>query len=121
MNGRLWMALALAFSLLLPCLSAAGEAAESSLYVKKVENLPEDFIFGMDVSSVLAEEASGVKYHDFDGSEADLFRVLADSGINMIRVRSGTIPMTTGATASAGETATPRRPWRSESGPRPAG
>ena len=87
MNGRLWMALALAFSLLLPCLSAAGEAAESSLYVKKVENLPEDFIFGMDVSSVLAEEASGVKYHDFDGSEADLFRVLADSGINMIRVR----------------------------------
>ncbi len=87
MNGRLWMALALAFSLLLPCLGAAGEAAESSLYVKKVENLPEDFIFGMDVSSVLAEEASGVKYHDFDGSEADLFRVLADSGINMIRVR----------------------------------
>ena len=61
--------------------------AESSLYVKKVENLPEDFIFAMDVSSVLAEEASGVSYYGFDGSEVDLFRVLSDSGINMIRVR----------------------------------
>ena len=62
-------------------------SAEGSLYVKKVENLPEDFIFGMDISSVLAEEASGVKYYDFEGNEADLFRILADNGINYIRVR----------------------------------
>ena len=62
-------------------------SAEGSLYVKKVENLPEDFIFGMDISSVLAEEASGVKYYDFDGNEADLFKVLAENGINYIRVR----------------------------------
>jgi arabinogalactan endo-1,4-beta-galactosidase len=67
--------------------SAMGEAEESSLYVKKVENLPEDFIFGMDVSSVIAEEQSGVKYYDFDGNEADLLQVLAENGINYIRVR----------------------------------
>ena len=74
---------------LLLCVPVSGGAEEprSTLYVKKVENLPEDFIFGMDVSSVLAEEASGVKYYDFDGNEADLFRILADSGINYIRVR----------------------------------
>ena len=66
---------------------AVAEETPSALYVKKVENLPEDFIFGMDVSSVLAEEASGVKYYDFGGNEADLFRILADSGINCIRVR----------------------------------
>ena len=66
---------------------AAAEETASTLYVKKVDNLPEDFIFGMDVSSVLAEEASGVKYYDFDGTETDLFRLLADSGINTIRVR----------------------------------
>ena len=59
----------------------------SSLYVKKVENLPEDFILGMDVSSVLAEEASGVKYYDFDGTEQDLFKILAGSGVTHIRVR----------------------------------
>ena len=61
--------------------------AEEALYVRKVENLPEDFIFGMDVSSVLALENSGVTYHDFDGAEADLFRILADNGYNYIRVR----------------------------------
>ena len=67
--------------------AAVGETEESMLYVKKVENLPEDFIFGMDVSSVIAEEQSGVKYYDFDGNEADLLRVLADNGVNYIRVR----------------------------------
>ena len=35
-----------------------------SLYVKKVENLPDDFIMGMDASCVPALEASGVKYFD---------------------------------------------------------
>ena len=59
----------------------------SSLYVKQVENLPGDFIMGMDASSVLAEEASGVKYYDFDGNEQDVFKTLAESGVNYIRVR----------------------------------
>ncbi len=87
MNGRILLMLALALMLALPCLPAGAETASESLYVKKVENLPEDFIFGMDVSSVLAQEASGVKYYDFDGNEADLFRILSDNGINYIRVR----------------------------------
>ena len=73
---------------LIPCVSFAESADRPSpLYVRKVENLPEDFIMGMDVSSVIAEENSGVKYYDHDGNEADLFQVLADSGINYIRVR----------------------------------
>ena len=58
-----------------------------SLYVEKVENLPEDFIFGMDASCVPALEASGVTYYDYDGNEADVFETLAKSGINYIRVR----------------------------------
>ena len=57
------------------------------LYVKKVEDLPEDFIFGVDASSVIAEEESGVKYYDFDGNETDVFSVLAESGVTHIRVR----------------------------------
>ena len=57
------------------------------IYVEKVENLPEDFILGMDASSVLAEEASGVKYYNFDGEEQDVFKTLAQSGVNYIRVR----------------------------------
>ncbi len=59
----------------------------SSLYVKKVENVPDNFIFGMDASSVLSQEAAGVKYLNFDGEEQDVFQTLAESGVNYIRVR----------------------------------
>ena len=59
----------------------------SDLCVKKVENLPEDFIMGMDASCVPALEASGVKYYNFDGQEQDVFQTLAEAGVNYIRVR----------------------------------
>ena len=72
---------------LLAALPLASLAEESSLYVKKVENLPEDFIFGMDASCVPALEASGVKYYNFDGQETDVYQVLAENGVNYIRVR----------------------------------
>lgn len=61
--------------------------ASETLFVEKVENLPEDFIFGMDASCVPALEASGVTYYDYDGNEADVFETLAKSGYNYIRVR----------------------------------
>ena len=87
MTGKALFSMFLLLSLLLALPMAAGAEEGSPLFVKKVENLPDDFIFGMDVSSVLAEEASGVTYYGFDGQPADLFRVLADNGINYIRVR----------------------------------
>ena len=59
----------------------------SSLYVRKVENLPEDFILGMDASSVIAEEDSGVRFYNFAGEEQDVFRTLAENGVTHIRVR----------------------------------
>ena len=36
-----------------------------------IDGLPDGFIFGMDASSLLAEEKSGVKYYDFNGDEQD--------------------------------------------------
>ena len=42
------------------CLPALSEE-QSTLYVRKIENLPDDFIFGMDASSVVSLEDSGVK------------------------------------------------------------
>ncbi len=87
MSGRIVTIVLLMLALLLALPFCAGAEEGSSLYVKKVENLPDDFIFGMDVSSVIAEENSGVKYYDFDGKETDLFTLLADNGINYIRVR----------------------------------
>lgn len=58
-----------------------------TLYIEKVENIPEDFIFGMDASQVPALEQAGVTYYDYNGKEADVFKVLAESGINYIRAR----------------------------------
>lgn len=62
-------------------------ATSDSLYVEKVDNLPDDFIMGMDASSVPSLEAGGVKFYDYDGTETDVFKVLAQNGINYIRVR----------------------------------
>ncbi len=59
----------------------------SELYVEKVDNLPEDFIMGMDASSVIANELSGVKYYNYEGEEQDVFQTLAEAGVNYIRVR----------------------------------
>ena len=49
--------------------------------------MPSDFIYGMDASAVPSLEASGVKYRDEYGDEKDVFAILADNGINYIRVR----------------------------------
>ena len=72
---------------LLLIVPAALAEEECSLYIKAVPDLAEDFALGMDVSSVLALEAAGVKYYDFDGAERDLFDILAENGVNYIRVR----------------------------------
>ncbi len=52
-----------------------------------IEGLPEDFIFGMDASSLLVEENSGVKFYNEDGAEQDALKTFADSGINYVRLR----------------------------------
>ena len=63
------------------------EVHSDVLYVKQVADLPEDFILGMDASSVIAEEESGVRFYNFDGEEQDVFKTLAENGITHIRVR----------------------------------
>ena len=84
MTGRILVLL-----LVICCLPffAQAEGAADSLYVKKVENLPEDFIFGMDASAVLSLEAGGVKYYDHEGNEKDVYQILSENGVNYIRVR----------------------------------
>lgn len=61
--------------------------SSEKIYVSKIENVDDDFILGMDASSVISLEDAGVKYYDYDGNEADVFKTLASSGINHIRVR----------------------------------
>ncbi len=68
-----------------PVLPTGVEEAE--IYVEKIDGLSEDFIKGMDISSLLVEEASGVVYYNEDGEEEDLLKILADAGVNYVRVR----------------------------------
>ena len=97
-----FLAIVLALALLLAgCGAAHSESGDISidsdapgkpvtsdtLYVEKVENLPEDFILGMDASCVPALEAGGVQYYDHDGSHKNVYEILSDNGINYIRVR----------------------------------
>lgn len=69
----------------MPTLPTGVEASE--IYVEPIEGLSEDFIKGMDISSIISLEESGVKYYNADGQEQDLFQILADAGVNYIRVR----------------------------------
>ncbi|MBQ8947699.1 MAG: glycosyl hydrolase 53 family protein [Lachnospiraceae bacterium] len=70
------------------------EKANDGIYVTAIDGIADDFIRGMDISSLPVEEASGVKYYqraskggDDAGTEQDLLKILADAGINCIRVR----------------------------------
>lgn len=60
---------------------------ESDIYVEPIANISDDFIRGMDASSVLVLENSGVTYYNYEGKEQDVFMTLAQSGVNYIRLR----------------------------------
>lgn len=59
----------------------------SEIFVKQVEGLSEDFWLGVDVSSVISEEESGVVYYNEDGEQQDIFKTLKENGVNAVRVR----------------------------------
>lgn len=64
---------------------------EADINVEKVSNLSDDFIMGMDISSVMSEFASGVTYQDFEGNTisniTDFCQFLKECGVTHIRVR----------------------------------
>lgn len=60
---------------------------ESGIFVQPIEDISDDFIRGMDASAVLAVENSGAKYYGFGGEEQDVFKTLAEAGVNYIRLR----------------------------------
>ncbi len=59
----------------------------SAVKVERLRFNNPDFIKGMDISSVISLENSGVKFYGFDGKESDIFKILSDNGVNYIRVR----------------------------------
>ncbi|HWI29900.1 MAG TPA: glycosyl hydrolase 53 family protein [Microbacterium sp.] len=85
-------AAAAALSLTSTALSAAAYAedpgpVEAGITVDKVDGLSPDFLKGVDVSTVESLEASGVVFRDSTGAPADLFTILAENGVNSVRIR----------------------------------
>lgn len=66
-------------------------SVEADINVTKVQGLSDDFIMGMDISSVVSEFNSGVTYQDFDGNiidnVSDFCQFLAECGVTHVRVR----------------------------------
>jgi arabinogalactan endo-1,4-beta-galactosidase len=62
-------------------------AAQGDVAVQPIDFNNPDFIRGMDISSVIALEQSGVVFRDENGNQDDIFKILADNGVNTIRVR----------------------------------
>lgn len=55
--------------------------------VQKIAGMTKDTIRGVDISTYQALINAGVKFYDFNGKEASLIKVLADAGVNWIRLR----------------------------------
>ena len=66
---------------------SSSEEPLPELDIKRVKNMKDDFIRGMDLSSVISLEDSGVKFYNERGNEEDLLKIFADNGVNYIRVR----------------------------------
>ncbi len=87
------MLFAMSLSLLTGCDSGykvdlpTAMVEDADIFVQKVDGISDDFIKGMDISSVISLEKSGVKFYNEAGEEQDIFKTLADAGINYIRVR----------------------------------
>lgn len=60
---------------------------DNPISIEAVEGLDKDFMFGCDLSSLIAEENSGVVFYNEKGDKQDPVKTLADNGVNMIRVR----------------------------------
>ncbi|WP_394553213.1 glycosyl hydrolase 53 family protein [Agromyces sp. MMS24-JH15] len=91
--GAVALATALATAIAVPAGAGAALAADpdgpvdAGIFVEQVPGLAADFVNGVDVSSVLSLEESGVVFRDDAGQPADLFDVLADHGVNTVRIR----------------------------------
>ena len=63
------------------------DPVNADIFVERVEGITEDFIKGVDISSILALEESDVKFYSEEGKEQDIFQTLSDAGVNYVRVR----------------------------------
>lgn len=65
-----------------------AEAATGSVSgVSAISNLSNDFIRGVDISSLAAFEDAGISFYYLDGTKGDMFDILAGAGVNYVRLK----------------------------------
>nr|WP_314462948.1 glycosyl hydrolase 53 family protein [uncultured Clostridium sp.] len=87
MNKKRWVFLVAALAL---GVSMTGVIPETSCEVKAEQKdlgVTENFIRGVDISSIMAFEQSGRKFYYSNGVQGDMFDILKEAGVNYIRVR----------------------------------
>lgn len=61
--------------------------SSENLMLEPIEGLKKDIIKGVDISSLITLEQSGVTFYNEAGSEEDLVKLLADNEVNYARIR----------------------------------
>ncbi|NTV78184.1 MAG: cellulase family glycosylhydrolase, partial [Clostridiales bacterium] len=77
----------------------------AGIYIEKVNNLGDDFIKGVDISSYVSVTDSGAVFKDFSGAAIDgqgFFNLLKDSGVNYVRIRVWNNPYTSAGNGYGG-------------------
>ncbi|MED3647064.1 glycosyl hydrolase 53 family protein [Halalkalibacterium halodurans] len=64
-----------------------SDPVEADIFVERVDGIPDDFMKGVDISSIIALEQSGVTFYDDHGNVQDIFQTLQEAGVNYIRIR----------------------------------
>ncbi|MFT9471075.1 glycosyl hydrolase 53 family protein, partial [Leuconostoc pseudomesenteroides] len=60
---------------------------DEKVVINKIPSMTNQAIRGVDVSSYQSLKDAGVKFYDYNGNEESLMKVLADQGVNYIRIR----------------------------------
>ncbi|MBU7451637.1 glycosyl hydrolase 53 family protein, partial [Leuconostoc citreum] len=60
---------------------------DQKVVINKISSMTNQAIRGVDVSSYQSLKDAGVKFYDYNGNEESLMKVLADQGVNYIRIR----------------------------------
>lgn len=67
--------------------SIYGDESAEDINVLAIDDIDDEFIFGVDMSSVLDVYENGGVFYNANGQEQDVFEILKDAGVNYIRIR----------------------------------
>lgn len=87
MKRKAWKRFGVTLALVLSVTAALPGTGYKANAAQTGTGITEDFIRGVDISSIIAYEQMGQKFYDSNGTRKDLFDILKGAGVNYIRVR----------------------------------